>query len=128
MRHPSLTEKKNLRDMLKAYLNGIIPQTQSNSENFIDNVANIRTCYLSNLLSQIKMMGEDVIEFENTNLEGINDLKNLVRFISMNHTDLVGHKTDVDWDISVNSDSKGKNVGAKIGIRDTLTLCNDVDE
>ena len=114
--------------MLKAYLNGIIPQTQSKSENFIDNVANIRTCYLSNLLSQIKMMGDDVIEFENTNLEGINDLKNLVRFISMNHTDLVGHKTDIDWDIEITSDSKGKHVGSEIGIRDTLTLYNDIDE
>ena len=114
--------------MLKAYLNGIIPQTQSKSENFIDNVANIRTCYLSNLLSQIKMMGDDVIEFENTNLEGINDLKNLVRFISMNHTDLVGHKTDIDWDIEITSDSKGKHVGSEIGIRDTLTLYNDIDK
>lgn len=125
MKHPSLSEQTTLRDMLKAYLNGVLPQIQSNSENFIDNISNIKTCYLSNLLSQLQMMGDEVIEFETSNLEGINDLKNIVRFLSMNHSDLVGHKIDVDWDIAITSDSKGKHVGAFIGVGDELFLCEE---
>jgi hypothetical protein len=49
-------------------------------------------------------------------------LKNFVRLLSINHADLVGHVIDEDLDINIKGDSKGKNVGPEINIKDTLQL------
>ena len=92
--------------------------------NFLDNTANIRTCYLSNLLSILKMMGEDVTEFEYTSLGGVNDLKKFARILSINHADLVGHVIGCDYEININKDNKGINVGDLIGLDDVLYLTN----
>jgi hypothetical protein len=69
------------------------------------------------------MMGEEVYEYDNSHLEGINDLKKFSRLLSMNHSDLIGHTTSLDWDVEVNMDYKGKNVGRKLKPDDKLTLC-----
>jgi hypothetical protein len=53
-----------------------------------------------------------VTEYEKSAFEGVNDLKNFVRLLSMNHGDLVGHVIYEDLDIKISNDMKGKNVGA----------------
>lgn len=122
MKHPMFLNTPNTREFLKIYLSSFVDKVQTESDNFIDNVANVKTCYLSHLISQLKMMGEEVVEYENSHLEGINDLKKFSRFLSMNHSDLIGHKTYKDWDIEINKDFKGKNVGRRLNITDKLTI------
>lgn len=132
MIHPMFSETSVLKDFVKAYLNTFIQKTTTHSNNFIDNVANSKTCYLSNLIAQLKMMGDDVTEYEYTNFDGINDLKKFTRLLSMNHSDLVGHTREKDWDIYIIKDNKGANVGDVISLDSKITLdtavATDVDD
>lgn len=126
MGHPMFDETENIRDMFKAFLsNNLLDYIMTRSKNFLDDTANIKTCYLSNLISTLKMMGQDVTEYEKSAFEGVNDLKNFVRLLSMNHGDLVGHVIYGDLDIKISNDMKGKNVGAQIGVSDILYLNNN---
>jgi hypothetical protein len=46
---------------MRAYLGkGLLQQTTTSIDNFLDDTANIKTCYLKNLISILKMLGEDV--------------------------------------------------------------------
>ena len=72
-------------------------------------------------------MGDEVTEYEYTNLDGINDLKEFARLLSMNHSDLVGHTREEEWDITINKDNKGKNVGEVISLDTELYLENKKD-
>ena len=122
MIHPMFKDKHNLREMIKIYVGGFVEKIITEGDNFLDNTSNIRTCYLSNLLNILKMMGQDVTEYEYTSLEGINDLKKLARLLSINHSDLVGHVVNVDYDTLINKDNKGVNVGDEIDLDNILTL------
>lgn len=124
MVHPMFKGKENLRSLMKSYVNSFVENMITEGINFLDNTANIRTCYLSNLLSILKMMGEDVTEFEYTSLGGVNDLKKFARILSINHADLVGHVIGCDYEININKDNKGINVGDLIGLDDVLYLTN----
>lgn len=127
MAHPMWKGKNNIRDMFEAilsngnYLNRIL----TNSENFLDDTANVKRCFLSNLISILQMMGEDVTLYESGSFEGINDLRDFVRLLSMNHTELIGHKVGDELDIKIKNDSRGKNVGEQIGISDLIHLNNN---
>lgn len=123
MSHPMFLDTPNTRDFFKIYISAFVDKVQTESDNFIDNIANVKTCYLTHLISQLKMMGEEVVEYEHSRLEGINDLKKFSRLLSMNHSDLIGHTTKTEWDIEASNEFKGENVGKKIGIRDKITLC-----
>ena len=122
MIHPMFKDKPNLRALMKSYVGGFVEKIITEGNNFLDNTANVRTCYLSNLLSTLKMMGQDVTEFEYSSLEGINDLKKFARILSINHSDLVGHVVNVDYDITINKDNKGANVGDCIDLDNIITL------
>lgn len=126
MVHPMFKEKPNLRDLLKSYIGGFVENILTEGNNFLDNTGNIRTCYLSNLLSTLKMMGQDITEYEYTSLEGVNDLKKFARILSINHSDLVGHVIDNDYDITINKDIKGVNVGDLIDLDNIITLNTDI--
>ena len=108
--------------------NGYLSDILTSSENFLDNTANVKRCYLSNLISTLQMMGEDVTLFEKGAFEGVNELKNFVRFLTMNHTELVGHVIDEDMDITVRQDLRGKNVGEEISLSDVLSVRYDATE
>lgn len=123
MNHPMFDEADNLKDAMRAFLDGgWLQDVLTATDNFIDDTANIRTCYLSNLVSMLKMMGEDVTQFEKSAFDGVNDLKNFVRILSMNHSDLVGHVIKQNYDINVARDSRGKHVGDEIEVEDVLFL------
>ena len=85
-------EKNNVKEMFKLMLgNGYLDTIMTSVKNYIDNNQNIKTCYLSNLISMLQMMGEDVSLFESSQFDNNNDLKGFVRLLSMNHSELVGH-------------------------------------
>lgn len=123
MSHPMWNGKKNVRDMFKALLsNGYLDRIMTTSHNFLDDTNNIKRCFLSNLISTLQMMGEDVTLFESGSFEGINDLRDFVRLLSMNHTELIGHVIEEGLDIRIKKDLKGKNVGEEITVFDELKL------
>lgn len=129
MSHPMFEQTDNLKDALRAYLgNGFLSNILTASDNFLDDTTNVKTCYLSNLISMLKMMGEDVTQFEKSSFEGVNDLKKFVRLLSMNHTDLVGHVISQQYDISYNGFSKGENIGDELFIDDILFLNNTLED
>lgn len=129
MSHPMFMQTENLRDLMRLYLGkGLLRNVLTASDNFLDDTANVKTCYLSNLVSMLKMMGEDVTQFEKGSFDGVNDLKKFVRLLSMNHCDLVGHVITEDFDISIRNDAKGKNVGDEIFTEDTLIINNVIDD
>jgi hypothetical protein len=124
MSHPMWNDKQNIRDMFKAILsNGdYLTRILTTSDNFLDDTANVKRCFLSNLISTLQMMGEDVTLFESGSFEGINDLRDFVRLLSMNHTELIGHVVKEDLDIRVRNDVKGKNVGEELHVGDTIRI------
>lgn len=128
MGHPMFEEAHKLKDGLISLLknNNLLSYIMTKSENFLDDRANIRTCYLSNLLSTLRMMGEEIVDYETTEFEGINEMRDFVRLLSMNHNDLVGHIISKPYDIHINSTSKGKNVGRKMDLRDRIYIKNDI--
>lgn len=126
MTHPMFEETPTIKDFFKVILSGndMLNYTLTRSSNFLDDYGNVKTCYLSSLISTLKMMGEDVLEFETGSFEGVNDLRDFVRILSMNHSDLVGHVVKEKHDINIKYDKKGKNVGDKILTSDILTIRN----
>jgi hypothetical protein len=56
------------------------------------------------------MMGEDILEYEKGGFEGVNDLRDFVRLLTINHSELVGHVIGEQIDITVQLDRIGKNV------------------
>jgi hypothetical protein len=53
MKHPMFLETPNTREFIRLYLNSFVDKVQTESNNFIDNVANVKTCYLSHLISHL---------------------------------------------------------------------------
>lgn len=124
--HPMWNEKNNVREMFRLLLgNGYLDTVMTNSKNFIDNTQNVRTCYLSNLISMLQSMGEDVSLYEFSNFEGNNELKGFVRLLSMNHSELVGHLMDETPEIKISLNDSGSDVGQQIDITSILTLDRD---
>ena len=130
MSHPMFSESYKLKDGLISLLknNNLLSYIMTKGSNFLDDRAYIKTCYLSNLLSTLRMMGEEVTDYETTEFEGINEMRDFVRLLSMNHNDLVGHVVSKPYDLHINSASKGKNVGRKIELRDRLYVNNSSSE
>ena len=124
MGHPMFDEAANIKEFFQTILSGqnMINYTLTRSNNFLNDHAYVKTCYLSNLISTLKMMGEDVIEYEKEAFDGVNDLRDFVRILSMNHSDLVGHVISKNPDIKINYFGKGQNVSDKILSTDVLEI------
>ena len=122
--HPMFDESYKLKEALVAVLknNNILSYILTKSDNFLDDRTNIKTCYLSNLLSTLKMMGEEITDYETSEFEGVNEMRDFVRILSMNHNDLIGHEISKPYDIHVSSSSKGNNVGRLMKTSDKLYI------
>lgn len=127
MKHPMWDETPNMREMLylilnnKNYLNNML----TDSSNFLDNTQNIRTCYISNLISILQMLGEDISLFETTLFDGNNDLKSFTRLLSMNHSELIGHETGVFPNIRISNTGNDDDVGKLINSNSIIELNED---
>ena len=122
--HPMFDEAIKLKSGLKSLLKSqnFLSYILTKSDNFLNDRANISTCYLSNLLSMLKMMGEEITDYETSEFEGINDMRDFVRILSMNHSDLIGHLVNKPLDIRANDFYKGINVGKEMALNDKLII------
>lgn len=128
--HPMFDEAHKLKDGLISLLKNedFLSYVMTKGENFLDDRSNIKTCYLSNLLSTLKMMGEEVTDYETSEFEGVNAMRDFIRILSMNHSDLVGHVVNKSADIRVLNGTKGNNVGRKMDINDKLFISTHITD
>lgn len=120
--HTLFDDAKDFRGMLGNvfktgnFLNYVITK----GTNFFDDQVNVKTNYVDNLLQTLVMMGQDVSEYSTTNFEGVNELRDLTRILSINHSELIGNDIDEPYDIKISGNSKGKHVGERIYVTDKL--------
>ena len=88
--------------------------------NFFDDVVNVKTNYVASLLNTIHMMGKDAYEYDQTSFEGVNELRDLCRILSMNHSELVGNLIDEHFDIKYTESYKGEHIGDEILVTDEI--------
>lgn len=124
MPHRMFKDKDNLRDAMRAVFknSGALDYMMSYSKNFFDNVANYKTCFLSKLLSILRSMDEQVVDYEASNFEGVNELRDFVRLLSINHSELVGHRVYVDYDYHIFGTELGVNVGDLLSVDDEISV------
>lgn len=125
MSHPVFEETPVFKTFLKDSLgnNGLFDRIINKGLNFIDDHSNIKTCYINKLLDIYKMMDEPINDYTLSSFEKINELKDLMRILSMNYSNLFGNIIEDDYDISINHLSNGKNVGDKFE-KNTIFLCD----
>lgn len=90
------------------------------SVNFFDDNVNHKTNYVTCLLNTLSMMGRDAFEYDQTTFEGVNELRDLCRVLSMNHSELVGNLIDESYDIRYSENYKGKHIGDEVLVTDEL--------
>ena len=94
-------------------------------KNFFDDNVNTKTNYVVSLLSTLHMMGRDAYEYDQTTFEGVNELRDLCRILSMNHSELVGNLIDEEYDIKCTDSHKGEHIGDEIFVSDELYVFAD---
>lgn len=125
--HTMFDDTNNFKGMLsnlfktRDFLNYVITK----GKNFFDDNVNVKTNYVENLLQTLTMMGQDISEYSTTNFEGVNDLRDLTRILSINHSELVGNNIDESFNINTFNNSKGKHVGERILVTDKLYVLMD---
>lgn len=89
---------------------------------FFDDTTNIKSNYISFLIQTLQMMNVDAYEYDQTLLDGVNELRDFVRILSMNHTDLMGNYVNENYDIKFRPLYKGKHIGDNILVTDRIYL------
>ena len=122
--HPMFENTPNVKDAFRAVLKdgNFVNTILTRSNNFIDDYCSVDTCYLSSLISNLKMMGENVLQYQSASFDGINAMRDLIRILTINHSKLVGHIVNEQIDISIDGESKGKHVGIQVQMGDVLTI------
>lgn len=125
MQHPMYESAHNVKKFLhdifshKDNLSYLI----SKGTNFIDDNVNYKTCYVDKLLSILEMLDTSVSRYDVAAFEKVNDLRDLTRILTMNYSHLFGTVIENEYDIEATGSYKGKNIGDKVEVKDTI-LCN----
>lgn len=124
MPHKMFQDKDNLKDALRAIFkkSGAIDYITTYIDNYFDNFANYKTCYVKQLISILHSLDEDVKQYEVSNFDGVNELRDFVRLLSINHSTLVGHRIDKNYDIRINGTERGENVGDQLYAMDSICI------
>ena len=124
MKHQMFDETPNLKTFLKDSLN---PDTfnyiLTKGDNFFDDYSNIKTCYIDSFLSMMEMINEPIKKYKLNSFNNIKELKEFMRILSMNYSTLFGNVITTDYDIKISNTYKGKHVGEKLEVNDTI-FCN----
>lgn len=122
MSHPMYQDKTNLKLFLTDVFsqNGLFQHLMNKSANFIDDYANVKTCYVDELLSIYSMLDEDINQYNIDSFAKVRELKELMRILSMNYTTLFGNIINDEYDISITHAYQGSNVNDNIGVSDTI--------
>lgn len=122
MPHPSYNEATNIKKFLKYILenNNMLSYVMTKSNNFLNDNVNYKTCYLDKFLGILEMLNENVEQYNILGFNKVNDLREMIRIMSMNYTQLFGHLISDKYDIKISAAYKGKNVSDEIKSSDTI--------
>ena len=122
--HPMFKDANKMRQFFKSILstNDALDNILTRSGHFVDDTVNYKTCYITNLLSLLTSLNEDVSSYEFGDFGGVYELRDFARLLSMNYSDLVGNIYSKDYDLYVDDTYKGSNLGFKIKIDKKLTI------
>lgn len=128
MGHPVYNNANNLKTMLFDILSNknTLEYIMRKSEHFVDDNSNYRTCHISSLIDILTMLGEDVNDYNINTLTNFNELKELLRILSMSYSDLMG-KIEETYDIEITSTYKGKNISDLINLNDEIICDNNYE-
>lgn len=129
MQHPMYDDTPNLKTLLNDVFNrnNMLSYVTAKGINILDDNVNYKTCYLNKFLSILEMMDEPVTHFDMSSFDKINDLKELVRILTMNYSDLFGNILSNEFDIRITYTFKGFNVGDQLEPSDII-LCEIVKD
>lgn len=127
--HPLFLEKTEFKQAIKNLFgnNDFLNYIVTRGVNFVDDFSNTDTIYTSQLLNFFKMMGQNVSEYEVTNFDSLNELRDLCRILSMNYSRVFGHTVRDKNDIKTSEFGNGGNVGDRIYVNDKLYVYLDND-
>lgn len=122
--HPMFKEADVMKSFFRSILanNGALDNILTRSAHFIDDTVNYKTSYISNLLSLLLSLNEDVKSYEFGDFGGVYELRDFARLLSMNTSDLIGNVYTKQYDLYADDTYKGKNLGNKIRIEDIIEI------
>ena len=125
MQHPMYEDTQMIKNFFQYIFNysGTFEEINNKGFGFFDNIVNHKTCYINNLQSILEMFGSSEQSYNINSFDKINELKELVRILSMNHSILFGQVEKEKYDININGDAKGKNVGDRI-LPNDIIVCD----
>lgn len=115
--HPLFENKVNLKSFLYNIFtnNNCLSYILTKSEHFFDDYINYDTMYVKSLVELLKMIGVEITEYENTTFDGVNEIRDFARLLTMNHSRLVGNYIIKDLDIYIKSlENKGNNIADRL--------------
>lgn len=128
MQHQMFDETPKLKTFLKDSINkDTFNYIVTKGNNFFDDYANIKTCYVDVFLSMMQMLNEPIKKYKIDSFNKIKDLKEFIRILSMNYSTLFGNIITTDYDIKITNAYKGKNVGTKLEYNDVIFCDKNYD-
>lgn len=119
--HVMFDEASNLKEFLVQTLSESIQISSEKIKNFLNDTIYYRTTSIDNFISILKSFNIDTNEYEISNLSSVEDLSELLKIMSINHSVLIGNKTTKEEDYNVyNESEKGANVGFVIYPSDSI--------
>lgn len=117
----AFNDAKNVKELLIGIFsqNNWLNKTITKMDSFYDDNNNPDKCYIPQLVSFLRSLNEKTDEFQN-DFGNVNEVNELTRIISLQHTDLVGHENLVPMDISYDGEVKGTNVSDELRIDDVI--------
>lgn len=122
--HPSVENVPNLDKFMLAILgsNDFLQKVINKGNNFVDDIANVNTSSILNLISILKSIDVDVDLFNNENFNSPNKMADLLKIISINHSRLLGNKIKVNDEFVTDNNTPGKNLGKEIKITEQIFI------
>ena len=124
MQHPMYDEAYNLKTFLRDIFknNDMLSYVTAKGLNILNDNVNYKTCYLDKFLSILEMMDEPATHFDISSFDRINELKEMVRILTMNYSELFGNLLTNEYDIRITHSTKGFNVSDQLEPND-IVLC-----
>lgn len=116
MQHPMYEDKDFIRQFFRQIFETdyLFEDINNKGFNFFDDIVNHKTCYIGNLKSTLELFGNDVKDYNVSGFDKINELKELIRILSMHYSELFGQYEVIEEDISIKNGMKGACVGDRI--------------
>lgn len=122
--HAMFKDTNVMKSFFKAILsnNNALNNILTRSDHFVDDNINYKTSYLTKLLSLLTSLNEDIKSYEFSDFDAVYELRDFVRLLSMNTSDLIGNVYSKQYDLYYDDTYKGKNLGIKVRIDDDITI------